>query len=74
LLAELNRFVGNSLPIRSFLGKFRFFAFERMIQTTANQTITLGVETNHFISIDCKFKANNFTQPIFKTNLGNATA
>jgi len=52
--------------IRNTLGKYSFFILERMIQTEAVPlSISVGVEANHYASLNMHFKRNNLTVPEF---------
>lgn len=69
----LRKLLGDALSqskIRSPLGNFRFFALERIIQTSLTPTsITLGIEINHYMSMSLKVKHRDVTVPIFVYNV-----
>jgi len=58
----------NGSKLRSSFGKFRFFAFERMIQigNPAAGNITVGYETNNHCAVSLKLKSSKYTAPMFK--------
>lgn len=57
--------------VRSGLGEFRFFALERMLQTSTAETISLGYENNSYLSMNLTIKHKDVTIPIFSSLINN---
>lgn len=62
---KLNMLFNTEPKNRDSFGVFRFFGIERMIDTSVEGNITLGLEINHYMNLSLYTKFSNKTAPVF---------
>lgn len=62
------------VKVKTAFGKFAFFGLERALFTNIAETIKVGFEANHLLSMDMSFKFINTTVPRFVSSIVNFTS